>query len=242
MGISFLALSFVPYLIFQIRNNFVDLHTALRILQEESSFHFAAFKTPFKLLTTNGFEYSLGQDLSLFEEGAIRLEILDIVAMGLLFLSFVVLFLNRTLQNKILASWLLVGTAFMALNKAGVENHYFNSLHPLLIINVATTVDLILKRLSKYWRYCTAFLIIALIVYQFTFGVYFLNFIKSKDCIRGDYGPPFAHRVELTRRVVKELGPLRSDADLRKIHSLSDYCVKCDFLATAYIVKYLIKN
>ena len=242
MGLSFLVLSFAPYLIFQLQNNFVDFHAALRIFHKSSSFHLAAFTTPFKLLTTNGFEYSLGRDFSIFESGAIRLEILDIAAMGLLLVSFVVLFLHRTPQNRILAFWLLAGLAFMAFSKAGVQNHYFNSLHPILIVSVAVTVDLILKKLPQYWRQCMGLFTIVLIAYQFSFGVYFLNFIKNNDCIHGDYGPPFAHRVESVRRTVKEFGQPKNDADLRKMHNSSKYCVKCDFRATAYIMKNLIKK
>ena len=242
MGVALLVLSFTPYLIFQFQNNFVDFHAALRIFLKKSPFHLAAFTTPFKLLTTTGFEYSLGHDFPIFESGAIRLEVLDIAAMGLLFLSIVVLLLHRTPQNKILVSWLLAGAAFMAISKAGVHNHYFNSFHPILIISVAAAVDLILKKLPRYWRHCMALLVIALVAYQFSFGVYFLDFVKNRDCIHGDYGPPFAYRVESVRRAVKEFGQPKNDADLRKMHNSSKYCVKCDFRATAFIVKYMIKK
>jgi hypothetical protein len=76
-------------------------------------------------------------------------------------------------------------------------------------------------------------------LYQIAFGIGLLEFVKKKPCVQGDYGPPYAYRLQKVKEAVEWHGPPTSNAQLNRIHSASAYCEKCDYTATVFMVRQL---
>ncbi|OGL46881.1 MAG: hypothetical protein A2161_03860 [Candidatus Schekmanbacteria bacterium RBG_13_48_7] len=110
---------------------------------------------------------------------------------------------------------------------------------PLLFILIGNFIDRLIHNFPRGWKFVAAITLIFLLGYQFAFDVRLITFIKQKQCIRGDYGPPYAYRVKKIEEIIHKQGIPQSQEQFRKLHEAAIYCSKCDVLATIFILKNL---
>jgi len=232
IGIIFFILMFTPYLIYQLKNDFVDIKT----FKSGSKFtvNIDVFKFPFKLITTRGFEYVLGNNYSDFKNKTLIITLLDILQMISLLIAFIYLFITYK-KNIIFVIWLLSGILFLVFVRS-LYNHYFISLLPLMFILIGNMFNWLLKNKLGILRYTAYGIILVLLIYQFSFSLSFVNYIKEQKCIDGDYGVPFAYHLKDIKEAINE-----GNEEFEQIHA-SCKCVKCDKLATLYIMEYINKE
>ena len=236
IGFILFLVTFIPYLIFQINNNFIDVKTALSLKNTPSEFHTGAFLTPFTLVTTNGFESLFGENYNKFENSAIRIKFLDILSMAMLFLSIAFL-LAYNKKNLILILWLIIGTFFLAFSKVdAIDTHYFVSFFPLYFIIIGNALALLIKTFPKPAKALIIFLIILLLSYQLIFDIALINFTKNNECINGNYGMPYQYRLKNIESTLEKNNKI---SDIEKINQLSCNCRKCDIKAAEFIMNYL---
>ncbi len=243
LGIIAFLLTCVPYLIFQIQNNFVDVYTMLEIMKQESKFHTEVFTIPFQLITTQGFDYSFGNDISAFEDTVISIPLLDKFLSLLLFASFLFIFYKSGKKAIIFCLWLIIGLLYMAVNKVEtIYMHYFHSFFPLFFILIGILISRFYDKIPLYGKYLTDGFIVVVVLYQLSFSIHFLNFIKEKKCILGDYGIPYLYRKNEVAKIIQPLDISTIQTTIKDIHEKVCQCPKCDFLATQFIVKHLRKE
>ncbi|MFC2052920.1 glycosyltransferase family 39 protein [Chloroflexota bacterium] len=238
-GIALASLLFLPYIIDIIYSNF----EAIRIAFDQASKPFVlrprGITLPFQLVTTNGFEYSLGTSYEEFSRNAPRLAALDYSMMVLCIIGLGIALFNRSSAVRALALYTFISLGFFVLNKTELYAHYFNSLLPVLFILCALPVAAIFSKGISLWKWLTAFGFAALLVYQLSFTISFLGFIDRTDCIWGDYGPPYRARVESVRSAIRDIKSSGNHLDFGTIHERSHFCVKWDQLATQYVIEKL---
>jgi len=238
LGLILFLVTFFPYLFFQLRNDFVDVHTTLAVIKKETPFHLTAFTIPFKLVTTNGFNFLFGSDFLSFEKGILKIQFLDFLLMILLFCS--IIFSSLMYKNKgfILINWLVFGSFYLAFVKiVAIDTHYFPSFLPLYFIMMGIMLAKIIKKVPEIWKYLIYTVIFMLVLYQLVFSIHFLNFIKEKECLHGEYGPPYFYRVERVKNTINRLYLQNTSLELEELHDISCNCTKCDLLATKFIVQ-----
>ncbi|MEK6949397.1 MAG: glycosyltransferase family 39 protein [Nanoarchaeota archaeon] len=239
IGIILFLLSFSPYFAFQIKNNFADIRTALELAKKDTAFHSSAFIIPFTLVSTKGFEPLFGTDFNDFGNTALRISFFDIFAMAMLFLSIAFLF-SYTKKSSILILWLVIGTLFLAFSKVeAIDAHYFASFFPLYFIIIGNMLDIFIKAMHKKIKPVVYLLIILTLAYQIAFNISFLSFIEKSQCINGDYGMPYQHRLNNMEKTMDKFET--TNTDIREINELSCNCAKCDILAAEFMLMH-IKN
>jgi 4-amino-4-deoxy-L-arabinose transferase-like glycosyltransferase len=240
IGIGLFFLTFLPYITHQLSNDFVDVHKALSLSKKDSSFHNEVYTVPLTLMNTKGFSYTLGLDFPAFETGIIRIDAFDYFSGFILILSVLTLFCSiRSQSFFILLVWLIAGALYIAFNKADIQQHYFNSFFPMFFILMGNMVNLATGIGPKFWRYCVYSIVAILLSYQLLFSFHFLNFIKQKQCIIGEYGQPYAYRIKRIEKIISRLDTPTISSKIRHIHAAACRCPKCDFLATKFIIKHL---
>lgn len=239
-AVILMLLAFFPYILLQARADFSDLRTAMLVIQKESTFHLDATTLLFQIFTTWGFDYSLGRSFSAFEAEIFRLKIVDMTAIGIFIFSLVTGAFFRKREYLYLLAWVAGGMLFLFIVKTPLAIHYFLSLFPVCFLLLGATLDWIASLFKSRYAAWGVYLLVGLItLYQFAFTLNFLNFVKKTSCIHGDYGPPYAYHVKRVQEVIDHYGRPRSIQDLNRIHQASVYCEKCDYVATAFITKYL---
>lgn len=243
IGFIIFLLTFAPYLAFQIKNNFTDIHTALNLVKKKITFHEEAFTIPFRLVTTNGLNSYLGSDFYVFQEGFVKIGILDFFSSLLLLISIVLLFFIRGNCRIILIVWGVTGTIFMAFNKANIfsnDTHYFISFFPLYFIMMGNALSWMTTNTKKSLQYSIYTIIFMLTLYHFLFSFHLISFVKEQGCIHGDYGLPYAYHLNQVKKVISKFSLDDINTELNNIHLASCNCgKKCDFLATKFIIKYI---
>ena len=239
IGIIFFLLTFSPYFIFQIKNNFVDVRTVLELAKTGTAFHSSAFIMPFTLASTKGFEPILGANYSEFENNAVRISFFDILSAGILFLSIAFLF-AYTKKSSILILWLAIGTLFLAFSKVDtIDTHYFVSFFPLYFIVIGNMLDLFIGAMHNKIKPLAYLLMMAALAYQMAFDMSFLSFTVKNECINGDYGMPYQHRLNNVEMAMDNFKIAEINA--REINELSCNCAKCDLLVAQFMAEYARK-
>ena len=243
IGIALASLLFVPYIIDIIYSDF----EAIRIAFDQASKPFVlrpeGIKLPFQLVTTNGFEYSLGTSYEDFARNAPRLAALDYSMMVLCVIGLGIALFNRSSAVRALALYTFISLVFFVLlNKTELYAHYFNSLLPVLFILCALPIAAIFSKGTSLWKWLSVFGFTAILVYQLSFTISFLGFINRTDCIWGDYGPPYRARVESVRGAIRDIKSSGDHLDFDTIHERSRFCEKWDQLATQYVIEKLEDN
>ena len=237
-GIGFFLCPFIPYLIFMVQDGFGGFATAAAVTTGgEGGFRLESLKIPFTLISTQGLEYSLGQSYLAFEETVLRITLLDYLAMGALVAGLVYMLASRRRFSLLIGLWPILGLVYFSVINVSIYVHYFHSLLPVFFILLGVFAGRITSAKSGIWRGIAYTLTGALLMYQLTFSFQFLRFIGDTECIHGDYGAPYARRLESLNQTVQRY-PTTVE-NLRRIHRDSCFCVKCDPLATIYIVKHL---
>jgi 4-amino-4-deoxy-L-arabinose transferase-like glycosyltransferase len=236
VGIVSFLLTFTPYMIFQIKSNFIDFHSFFTYLNQENVFQIKALTLPFLLVTTRGFDYSLGASYQQFLDSSISIPIFDFLQVAILFFAFIYMNLSWKKKGFILNLWLMFGVLFHAFSKIQTLNHYYLPLLPLFFIAIGTFLSWI-SRLGKGIKLVVLILTLILFIYQLTFNLHFLNFIKDQTCIYGDYGPPYAHRYTAIENLISQLESDTISKTLWKIHTATCNCRHCYIRATEYIIK-----
>ncbi len=236
-GIMLFLLAFAPYLAFQIKNNFGDIKAGMELAKKDTAFHSSAFMIPFALVSTKGFEPLFGEHFNDFENTALRISFFDILPMGIFFLSIAFLFAYNK-KSLILTLWLAIGTLFLALSKVdAIDAHYFVSFFPLYFIVMGNMLDLFIKAMHNKIKPIIYFLIIMALAYQAAFDMSFLSFIEKSQCINGEYGMPYRHRLDNIERAMDKFEAANMDAE--EINKLSCNCAKCDLLAAQFMISYI---
>ncbi|MGI8893992.1 MAG: glycosyltransferase family 39 protein [Bacteroidia bacterium] len=242
-GIVLCLITFIPYLIFQINNNFADLHTILTHFKQERIFHSSAFLMPLTLFSTNGFEYSFGNDFNEFLHTAYKLPLIDYLSVTLLLFSLGYFLLNMNKLKWIFFSWLIFGVLYLFTNRAPIlYEHYFNSISPVLFIITGVATASLIKTIPVWAKYGVSTIILMIVVYQSAFTLNILNFIKKKECIDGDYGVPYEYRKNNILSGVNNLSVSYIEENIQTLHESTCHCVKCDIPATHFIIKHLRKD
>ncbi len=235
IGIILFLITFIPYFIFQINNDFVDIKTIINLKNTESNFHTNTFLMPFSLMTTNGFEALFGEDYNKFESQTLTIKFFDILAMSILFLSIAFLLAYKK-KSIILVLWLLVGTFFLAISKVQtIDSHYFVSFFPLYFIMIGTAIALLMEAFPKIAKNLIIILILLILAYQINFDIKFLNFQKNNECINGDYGMPYQYRLRNIESAMEKY----KTSDIEEINKISCNCRKCDLKAAEFITDYI---
>lgn len=240
-AVLLMVLTFVPYLIFQAQHHFGDVRTALSINQGKGSFHGDAVPMLLRMMTTQGFEYSLGASFQEFAERAVRLRLIDIVSASLLAFGFAVGILRRKREYLWVMSWLIGGLIYLSLLKTPLFIHYFLALLPISFVLIGAALAWLPAQLKgNYASWALSSLVGLVVVYQLVFCLDFNDFSSRTPCIHGDYGPPFTSRVQKIAEAIDRQGFPAAASQLQQIHAASAYCEKCDPLATEFIVKYVL--
>jgi len=239
IGIGLALLLFMPYIIDIIYSDFEAIHTAFDQASKPFVLKPRGITLPFQLVTTNGFEYSLGASYEDFIRNAPRLAALDYLMMVLCIIGLGIALFNRSSAVRALALFTFISLGFFVLNKTELFAHYFNSLLPVLFILCALPVAAIFSKGISLWKWLTAFGFAALLVYQLSFTISFLGFINRTDCIWGDYGPPYRARVESVRNAIRDIKSSGDHLNFDTIYERSRFCVKWDQIATQYVIEML---
>lgn len=240
-AILLMLLTFFPYLVLQWRTDFADFRTALLVSQNGETFQMKAFTLPFQLMTTYGFDYSLGRSFGEFESSAVRITLIDITAMVFFTVALLIVVFFRKKEYLCLLSWVIGGMLFLSIVKTPLTIHYFLSLFPVCFVLTGVALDWTADRLKSRYATWVMYSLVGLVaLYQLIFTLDFVNFVQKTPCIHGDYGPPYAYRVEKIQEAIERYGPPRSVKQLKRIHTASVYCEKCDYTASSFIVQYVI--
>lgn len=236
-GCTLLLLLFLPYTIFQMQNNLVDVHTAVEVSKASPAFHKQAFFVPFKHMSTRGFEFLLGEAYTDFISQTAHFKVIDFLAMYLLLTAIIFTLVFDRRRSWIPLLWLATGTAYLAVNKADpLHDYYFLSFFPLYFILIGGMADSIIKSSPQTLKRGFYILIIAILAYQFTFTQGYLSYTGENTCLPGDYGTPYAHYKTAVATSISELDTLAITSDFERIHIKSCLCSKCDTRVTEYVI------
>ena len=239
IGVILFLLAFLPYAIFQAKNNFVDVKTALDVVKLSAKFQFSAFTLHFRLISTNGFDHLLGSDFQEFKKSEWISRLADHLSMLILLASFIFLLFNKTKIRFTAAAWILTGTLFMFFNKVGLDTHYFLSFFPLYFILIGQMLGFFIDKKKKIISYFVCFAILVLLLYQFLFSLSLVNFFSHKECIHGEYGMPYLYHLQNIKKVTVNIDSQAIKSKFDDINKLSCDCVKCDLQSAEFIVRYL---
>jgi hypothetical protein len=134
----------------------------------------------------------------------------------------------------------MCGLLFLALNRTPIHNHYFNSIFPLLFIGCGGACDLLYHKSTPLVRKVVLLVIGIIVLYQFSGTLAMLNFIKNNECISGDYGTPFKHRLEKINELVDLYGYPQTEEQFHFIHFASCKCTKCEEQVSAFLLRYCV--
>jgi 4-amino-4-deoxy-L-arabinose transferase-like glycosyltransferase len=241
-GVVLFVCTFIPYGVFLVQNDFTVFSTAANVLTHKANGTslWALTKIPFLLVSTKGFGYSLGSNITDFESSAIRIGLFDALMMFLLFVSYIYIVVSRSSHAILFGAWPVVGLVFFYLTNVKIHLHYFHSFFPLFFILLGILGGSVTRLKSRLWRFTGYALGGILLAYQLLFGIAFLSYIEKTPCIRGDYGAPYAYRLERLKAVVAQYPD--PNVPFAKIHRLSCQCIKCDKKATRYLLHHMNKH
>lgn len=234
IGCILFMLTLVPYTIFQIKNNFVDVNTFIRSIQE-NFFHPDAFVIPLKMISTQGFSSELGQSFVVFFKNFFILDYLVII------LFFISILYIATTKYKFFIFWLITAVVYISLSKVpSIDTHYFTSLLPILFVILGIGTYFLIKKSSKYQRLIIYTILFIVIIYQLVFSLHLINFISTQKCIDGYYGMPYQYRVNSIENTINQYSITQSENYIGEINQKSCNCTKCDLLAANFIITNVI--
>lgn len=241
IGLILFLSTFVPYVIFLFKTQFEVLSTASDVVSKDYSIAFLQLlKIPLMLVSTQGFEYAFGVDISRFEETTIRFLPIDVLLMIIVPAAAIYMSVFEKRFRVFFVAWPILGILFLYLTRVKIQFHYFHSFYPVFFVLIGAFGGWMLNRTKMVGRVMIYAVLIGLVSYQFMFSFQFVRFIEKNDCIMGDYGPPYGHRVRKIETIVDEK-PLTKRAFYR-IHRQSCRCRKCDVGVTAFIINQLKSN
>lgn len=239
-GIAIGILLAVPYLIFEIQNNFYNFKKLISILNYTPVFQMEAFYYPYKLATTLGFFPSASAP-------PIVLTVLSLLIIGLITASILLLIPNWIKpENGLLLFWMIFPILMMVFGKVTLHQHYFIFLYPVQFILIGIILDkILLHRKTSVLNGLVGlitFLLIAgpgMSAYEF-----FKNQIRRQPIISWlQYGPTYSYRLNEIKSSMAQ-----GETDPRKIHKAVlhnksfEAAQKYDYIATEYIVRMLKKD
>ncbi|MFH1199036.1 MAG: hypothetical protein V1650_02605 [Candidatus Omnitrophota bacterium] len=236
-AIGVFIILYIPYILFDLKNNFYNLNAFLKFSSLPFKMRWDAFSAPFQLATADGFESSLGASFSEFSKIIPNISVFNKLSAALIMIAVVYLTVNIFREKKyiILLLWFLVPPLFIVFSKNYFGRAAFISIFPVQFICVAVFCDFAITKLEKHkplkWVFCC--IIAALFTCQFIFSQGFNKFIKTKKCIYGDYGPPFKYHVEAVKDAIKN-GSYDIEGIWQEV-AKDKRCFKNDFIATKYI-------
>lgn len=236
-AICIFSILYIPYILFDLRNNFYNLNAFLKFSNLPFTMRWDAFSVPFKLATTEGFDSSLGSSFNEFTKIIPDISVFNKLLIALIIIAAVYLIMNirRERRYLILLLWFFVPPFLIVFSKNYFGRAAFISIFPVQFICFAVFCDFVITRLKKYklleWVFCC--IVTVLFIYQLIFSQGFNNFITTKKCIYGDYGPPFKYHAQAVKDAIKN-GYSDMESLWREINK-DARCFKNDFIATKYI-------
>jgi hypothetical protein len=229
----------LPYIVFNITNDYLTISRFFKQVAAPFTVQVRGITLPISLITTKGFEYSLGSSYDQFIKTVLTIPALDYALMILCLIGLWFAFRHGLATARALDLYTFIALAYAVFNKAYLHPHYFNALLPVLIIFCSLPFAVIIEYGRRPWKWLSAVSLSVVLMYQLAFSIRFLTFIHSSDCILGDYGPPYRARVEIVKRTVEDIRSEGGDLEFDTILERSRSCGKWDPLATQYVLERL---
>jgi tetratricopeptide (TPR) repeat protein len=227
IGIVSFLLLYAPYLLFEIRHQFIDVKTVLQMSKAPAVFHAAAFTFPFKLASTAGFLKNM--------PAADLLQTLLLTAAGVYAALRI-----RDLRYCFLLLWLCLVPAFLAFSRTPIEHHYFIACFPGQFILIGIFVDALSQK-RPAWTYPALGFVVILIAAQLVNTISFNRLIqREKNVAWNGYGPPYRARAQEIAQAIRD-NHLSAEKIQQKITEGKDPAqqFKYDLMATKYIAEYV---
>jgi hypothetical protein len=240
------GLLYVPYLIYDIQHNFINIKILLNKGLQGLTFFPEALTIPFSLSTAVN-----------FLEGTYIPKV-DYVVVTFMVVSLIFVLANwKDVRYKLLACWFLIPMFFLATGRTAMywdtpySRFYYNyyiQYYPLIFLVTAIGIDALLTSADRQSRKKGGFIIysilLAVLVYFTTVSCRFDYMLgKSNNILWMGYGTPFSTRVEEIKEIMEQErakgSPAIDAGRVQFILNREGKTYKYDFDATYYIVKYL---
>ncbi|MFN2237731.1 MAG: ArnT family glycosyltransferase [Anaerolineales bacterium] len=237
IGVLLALLLFTPYFFDIIISDFEALLAAYARVNAAFVLRSKGITLPLQLVTTNGFEYSLGSSYGDFIQSAPRLSVMDITMMFLCILGLGMAVFSPSSVQRSLALYTSLGLGFFIIINTELYPHYFNALLPILFILCALPIAYLFEHVKSSWKWITYLGLATILIYQFSFTFSFLDFIHRSNCIEGDYGPPYRAHLDRVIETIEDLKVSGLPIDLDIVQEYSRSCEKWDLAATQYLLE-----
>lgn len=242
LGVGVFLLLYSPYLYYEFTHDFQNTRGFITYSKKPSVFQEEGLTIPLEMMTTLGFQYSLGQSYNEFYGGSIHVYVLDLLPILVFILG--VLYLLKNIRSNptylVLLLWFTIPVTILLFNKTGVGHHDYILLFPLQFLVVGLVLDKLVswflsKKIGKeYVCGIVLTILLALVVYQLIFNVQFQDFVVQKKIIRGDYGVPMEYKIVYLRGLVNngKTDELQTVRGYREYQYLRDHVVEIELNAT----------
>lgn len=239
MGIFLCFLLYLPFLIFEAKNNWYSINSITGYLQQEASFQPRALILPFQMLATRGLNYTLGYDYTTFLKTTLNWPIVDYLIIIFFLASLIYLSFKATTKNVLLLLWFLLLPLVLIFSKTTVYQHYFVvGLPASFIIFSIMVTDYYQQRMAKkgILKIILITAILLIILYQAIISFSYLNFLPKKKCVGGNHSQPYIYKLYNIEQQLKN-GETMPEIIHKKICS----CYSCELMSTQYILEKVIK-
>ena len=240
---------FIPFIIFQVQNNFKDIRLLLVSSDQPYRFDTYAFQHLSEIITTHHLPwYSFRGYSSVFNEGWWKILPLDyLVFLLFLFGLFCLIRVQREeddiddsrRKKFVLFLWIAIGYLYLAIGKTSSQHHYYQSFIPLQYIAIGLALHTLFQRFLQL-RIILIFLVGLIFIYQLSFGIHFLQFIAQSHPDYGDYGTPFHYHLQKVKREIAKMESTELQQQFETVRQNCCICPKCDYLATRFLAHYLM--
>jgi hypothetical protein len=209
-GIAVFFIMFSQYIYYESNHGFDDFRVMAEYIGRPSVFRPVGILLPLELMTSRGFDYSLGGEYGKFENGLLYPDVLDLLPLVGFAVGIAYIGLNARRSPAYIAVilWFIIPYLSAMFNKSVVYMHYYIVMLPVPFIVIGVFVDKLLSSCSKSrvkWGWLAVLLILSLAAYQAYFTLKFQAFVKAEeDGVYGDYGMPLGHEINYLRRLVEE--------------------------------------
>lgn len=225
-GIGILALFYLPYILFELRNNFYNLNLLLEFSKIPIRFWGERLAIPFRFATAWHFPGS-SPAADIFQK---------------ILLGGAISYLIYKLKNKkysILLLWFILPVLFLTIGKTPPQAHYFIALFPVQFIMTGILLDKIFGSVKRSCYLITLILILLLTQAFASFKFFNKTIRENRNIYLFAYGPPFKYRYEEIKQVMSA-GFTGAEEIHRELLNKGNSIFKYDFLATQYIVNNLV--
>lgn len=233
IGVGSFFLLYLPYILFDVKNNFYNLNVFLKSSKLPFIFRPHVFWTPFKLAVAGDFHCPF--DFSVLN------------VMGVLVLISAIIYLLCRSTNKsyfILLLWFFIPPLVFLFNKMPhFSDRYLIALFPVQFIMIGIGADALMKKLEN--RHTSLSLLAVTVIVLLISGQFICSFLFFNDYITKHnnifwegYGPPFTYRVEEIGVLMRKGYKDPQEIHRKIVHSKPEpWHYKYDFPATKYIVE-----